>query len=1416
MTGCKPPDVGEASPEHTSLEGETPVGTPPSPSECDEQDRFGEGPDGWSYNQWLHEYETKKIARNIKRKHLALTWKNLSVIGVDSHAVLSDDVLSSINPVAILRKARGPKAETTIIHNVSGQVRPGEMMLVLGRPGSGCTSFLKAVANKRGSFKKVEGDVFYGTLDGKEAEKYRGTILYNSEEDIHFPNLTVEQTVGFAVRNRVPRYVTGKGASKEHVGEMLDVLPDALKIGHTRKTLVGNEFVRGVSGGERKRVSIAEVMAANGSITCWDNATRGLDASSALEFIQALRVTADRARCTALVTLYQAGNGIFDLFDKVLVLDGGRQIYYGPANRAKGYFEDLGFICPPGANVADFLTSVTVPLERQIKPGYELLVPKTTEALESSYRESAIAKEMNQDIEPVSNFAKATSIMVAAIKEEQPKRKTPFQSSYTVPLAHQIQACAIREFQILRGDTPSLLLQQTSAIIQALLSGSLFYNLPTTSAGAFVRGGAIFYPLVFYNLAAMSEVVGTYFGRPILNRHRDFSLYRPTAYVIARLICDIPFMIAQVSIFCLIFYFMAGFQMHAGKFFTFWILTVVSALTFVAMYRMIGSLFASFDNASKVSGFWSMACMVYAGFIIPFNAMPPWFKWIFWLNPIGYALEALQANEFGGLRLACVGQQLIPNGPGYDRSGHQTCTIAGATPDGKTIIGEDYMRQAYGFNPGALWQDFAIVIVWGVVYTIITAIAQERMNITNSSKSSLVFKRGGGNAHSIQQTKDEEKGEVGNSSSSTANTEDGDLNLAKNESVFTWDHLSYTVSVPGGHRKLLDGITGWVKPGTLGALMGSSGAGKTTLLDVLAQRKDVGVIQGEVLVDGRPLPTSFQRSAGYCEQMDVHEGTATVKEALVFSARLRQPADTPDDEKLHYVDSVIELLELGDFQDALIGTQGTGLSVEQRKRVTIGVELAAKPTILLFLDEPTSGLDGQSAFNVVRFLRKLTAAGQAVLCTIHQPSALLFDAFDQLLLLAKGGQTVYFGETGKSSSILLDYFAKNGAPCDPNANPAEHIIDVVSGASGGGRNWHDIWLASPECAGVNEHMKWLKQDLLSKESKLKLDDAADFATSHWAQLKIVTHRQCVALWRNPDYIHNKIILHIISALFSGFSFWMLGDSSSDLQLRLLAVFNILFVAVGVIAQLQPLFLHYRDIFETREKKSKMYSWYAFVTAQLVAEIPYLIICGTLYFCCWYFTVGLPVKASTSGQVFLHMILFEFLYTATGQGIAAISPNSFFAALMNPTILGAFFINFCGVLVPYSQLTVFWRYWFYYLNPYNYLIGGFLTQILFDVKVQCDEKDLVYFKPPDGQTCGQYMADFFKEGFGYVANNSSTTECGYCPYANGGEYAKTLNLNERYYGWRDTGIMALFCISTYGFVFLMMKFRSKKTKSAKME
>lgn len=350
----------------------------------------------------------------------------------------------------------------------------------------------------------------------------------------------------------------------------------------------------------------------------------------------------------------------------------------------------------------------------------------------------------------------------------------------------------------------------------------------------------------------------------------------------------------------------------------------------------------------------------------------------------------------------------------------------------------------------------------------------------------------------------------------------------------------YDIKIKKEPRRILDHVDGWVKPGTLTGLMGVSGAGKTTLLDVLATRVTMGVVTGEMLVDGQQRDASFQRKTGYVQQQDLHLSTSTVREALRFSAILRQPKHVSHKEKMDYVEEVLKLLEMEAYADAVVGVPGTGLNVEQRKRLTIGVELVAKPELLLFLDEPTSGLDSQTSWNILQLLRKLTSHGQAILCTIHQPSAMLFEQFDRLLFLAKGGRTVYFGPVGKNSKTLVNYFESNGADkCPADANPAEWMLSAIGAAPGSetSQDWHETWLGSKERQEVRDELERIKKErpkeVASDAEKKKGEPAdkqaekaayAEFAAPLYVQFWQVLTRVFQQYWRTPSYIWSKTAL----------------------------------------------------------------------------------------------------------------------------------------------------------------------------------------------------------------------------------------------------------------------------------------------------
>ena len=285
-------------------------------------------------------------------KRVGVVWKDLTVKGVLTgasfvrtlpHAVVGTfgpdlyKILCSFMP--FLHFGRQPPVRD-LLHEFNGSVREGEMMLVLGRPGAGCSTFLKAIANDRKPYAAVNGEVLYGGLSAEEQHKhFRGEVNYNPEDDQHFPNLTVWQTLKFSLINKTKKH------DRASIPVIIDSLLKMFGITHTKNTAVGNEYVRGVSGGERKRVSIAETLATKSSVVCWDNSTRGLDASTALDYAKSLRIMTDVSKRTTFVTLYQAGESIYELMDKVMVIDQGRMLYQGPANKAKEYFVSLGFHC---------------------------------------------------------------------------------------------------------------------------------------------------------------------------------------------------------------------------------------------------------------------------------------------------------------------------------------------------------------------------------------------------------------------------------------------------------------------------------------------------------------------------------------------------------------------------------------------------------------------------------------------------------------------------------------------------------------------------------------------------------------------------------------------------------------------------------------------------------------------------------------------------------------------------------------------------------------------------------------------------------------------------------------------------------------------------------------------------------------
>lgn len=426
-----------------------------------------------------HEAETS----GIKSKRIGVVWDGLTVTGrggVTNFAkTFPDAFLDFFNIFGTVTKmfSRGDSGkDVNILQDFRGVVEPGEMVLVLGRPGSGCTTFLKVISNQRFGYSSILGDVQYGPLDAAAFSKqFRGEAVYNTEDDIHHPTLTVGQTLNFALDTKIPGQRPGGISKADFKEKVIKTLLRMFNIEHTRDTIVGNAMVRGVSGGERKRVSIAEMLVTGATVCCWDNSTRGLDASTALDYAKSLRIMTNINKTTTFVSLYQASENIYKQFDKVLVIDSGRQVYFGPTTSARAYFEDLGFKEKPRQTTPDYLTGCTDEFEREYTDGRsEKDSPHSPETLARAFLDSTFSHNLDEQMSiyksRLENDAKTHDDFSTAVLQGKQKGSRA-KSVYSVSYFAQIRALMKRQFLVKWQDKFSLSVAWVTSIVVAIVMG---------------------------------------------------------------------------------------------------------------------------------------------------------------------------------------------------------------------------------------------------------------------------------------------------------------------------------------------------------------------------------------------------------------------------------------------------------------------------------------------------------------------------------------------------------------------------------------------------------------------------------------------------------------------------------------------------------------------------------------------------------------------------------------------------------------------------------------------------------------------------------------------------------------------------------------------------------------------------------
>jgi ATP-binding cassette subfamily G (WHITE) protein 2 (PDR) len=807
----------------------------------------------------------------IEMKKLTVVFKDLNVFG-SGKAIQLQKTIGDI-PMAPFRAGEyfGKSERKQILHNFDGIIRSGELCVVLGRPGSGCSTLLKALTGELHGLDTDESVIHYnGILQSKMRKEFKGETVYNQEVDKHFPHLTVGQTLEHAAALRCPSNRPAGQSREEFSKFVTSVVMAVLGLSHTYNTKVGDDFVRGVSGGERKRVSVAEMMLAGAPFASWDNSTRGLDSATALKFVKSLRIASDLAEGAAAIAIYQASQSVYDQFDKAAVLYEGRQIYFGPADMAKGYFERQGWYCPPRQTTGDFLTAVTNASERQANKGMENKVPRTPEEFEKYWRESQEYKNLLEEIKdfeeenPVNEHSTLNQLREQK-KFIQAKHARP-KSPYLLSVPMQVKLNTRRAYQRIWGDFASTATQASLNMIIALIVGSIYYGHSQGSSSFQGRGAVLFLAILFNALTSIGEISGLYAQRPVVEKHNSYAFYHPATEAIAGIVADIPVKFVQAVVFNIILYFLAGLRYTAGQFFLFFVVTYMATFVMAAIFRTTAAVTKTASQAMAGAGVLVLILVIYTGFVIRIPEMPVYFGWIRWINPIFYAFEILLANEFHGVNFPC--DQFIPMGPGYNLNGNSfICNTQGAVAGQTFISGDSFIEVSYSYSWSHVWRNFGILWAFLIFFMVTYFIAVEVNSSTTDTAEQLVFQRGHVPAYLLKDgnkgSDEESKGAAKGDESAGA----GDVSaIEEQKGIFTWRDVVYDIEIKGEPRRLLDHVSGFVKPGSMTALMGVSGAGKTTLLDALAQRTTMGVITGDMLVNGRPLDPAFQRSTGYVQQ----------------------------------------------------------------------------------------------------------------------------------------------------------------------------------------------------------------------------------------------------------------------------------------------------------------------------------------------------------------------------------------------------------------------------------------------------------------------------------------------------------------------------------------------------------------------
>nr|GEU43666.1 pleiotropic drug resistance protein 1-like [Tanacetum cinerariifolium] len=1036
---------------------------------------------------------------------------------------------------------------------------------------SGKTTLLLSLAGKLAKELTISGKVTY---NGHELHEFvpERTSAYISQHDVHIGQMTVRETLAFSARCQGAAATKGQEASV-----VTDYTLKLLGLYICADTMVGDQMKRGISGGQKKRVTTGEMIVGPYKVLLMDEISMGLDSSTTFQIVKSLKEFVHILEGTAVISLLQPAPETCDLFDDIILMTDGKIVYQGPREHVLDFFESMGFKCPERKGVADFLQEVTSKKDQQQywmrrDDPYRFV---TAEEFAKAYQSFHVGMKLENDL--TTPYDKSTSHPAALATKK-----------YGLNKIELLKACSDREILLIKRNSFVYFFKLFQLTIMSFIAMTVFLRTEMHKRdlqdGGFYTG-ALFFGVVTVMFNGTPEISLTIAKLPVFYKQRDFLFYPSWAYAIPSWIVKIPVSFLEAGLWTILTYYVIGFDPN------------------------VSSNGKEHDYCNTFGSFSILLVFALGGFILSRDEVKDWWLWGYWASPLMYAMNGIIVNEF---------------------LGHSWRAPLNGTTLGKQVM------LARGFFADAYWYWIAVAALIGFILVFNISFGKAQADLSSLDKSDAAV----------------ELSSMDMEAEGSQNKNKGMILPFEPHSI-TFNDVKYSVDMPQEMKDqgvvedrliLLKGVSGAFRPGVLTALMGVSGAGKTTLMDVLAGWKTGGYIEGDIKVSGYPKKQeTFARISGYCEQNDIHSPHVTIYESLLYSAWLRLASDVDEHKRKMFVDEVMGLVELNPLKDALVGLPGVnGLSTEQRKSIDI------------------------------------------------------FEAFDELLLMKRGGQELYVGPVGRNSCKLIEYFeAINGvSKIKDGYNPATWILEVSTSA---------------------------------QEIALGLDFTSIYRNS---ELHNVGHTG-----ETPSYTAVRFMFTTFIGIIFGTMFWNLGGkrkSQQDLNNALGSMYAaVLFLGVQNAGAVQPVVGIERTVFY-RERAAGMYSALPYAFAQVLVEIPYVLVQTVVYTVMVYSMIGFEWTAAK----FFWYLYFQFccfLYmTFYGMMAVAITPNASIAAIIAASFYGIFNL-FSGFIIPRPSIPVWWR-WYYWGNPMAWTIYGMVVSQFGDYT--------------DELTNGETVKEYLERYYGY--------------------------------------------------------------------